>query len=61
VEKDMGIVVLVNAQSNIVAELSSFFWSRMLNVAAEVPPPVKKRTPVKKKKVVKKKPKKTNN
>ena len=61
VEKDMGIVVLVNAQSNIVAELSSFFWSRMLNVAAEVPPPVKKRTPAKKKKVVKKKPKKTNN
>lgn len=60
VEKDLGIVVLVNAQSNIVAELSSFFWSRMLDVAPQVAPPVKKRTAVKKKKVVKKTKKTTN-
>lgn len=60
VEKDLGIVVLVNAQSNVVAELASFFWSRMLNVPAETPPPVKKKTQTKKKKVVKKPVKRTH-
>lgn len=31
-DKDLGIVVLVNAQSNIVAELASDFWATMLDV-----------------------------
>lgn len=34
-DKDMGIVVLVNAQSNIVAELASEFWATMLDVSPQ--------------------------
>lgn len=30
-DKDLGIVVLVNAQSNVVAELASDFWATMLD------------------------------
>ncbi len=60
-EKGLGIVVLVNAQSNAVAELASYFWSEMLDTPAQAAPPVKKQ-PAKqnlqkssKKKAVKKK------
>lgn len=42
-DKDLGIVVLVNAQSNVVAELASEFWATMLDVAphSEAPKNVK--------------------
>lgn len=60
-EAGLGVAVLVNAQSNVVAELSSYFWAQMLDTPAQAAPAPVKRTgkkPVKKltKKAVKKKP-----
>ena len=45
-EKGLGIVVLLNAQSNLVAELSSYFWANMLDTQPQATP-----TPKRKKKV----------
>ncbi|WP_348729439.1 serine hydrolase domain-containing protein [Rheinheimera texasensis] len=65
----LGVAVLVNAQTNAVAELGSYFWHQMLDTPAQAVPvpakraskkPVKKltkktqKTPVKKKPVPKK-------
>jgi len=60
-ETGLGVAVLVNAQSNAVAELASYFWAQMLDTPAQAAPaPVKRssKKPVKKlaKKPVKKKP-----
>lgn len=61
----LGVAVLVNAQTNAVAELGSYFWHQMLDTPAQaVPVPAKKavKKPVKKltkktqKPAVKKKP-----
>jgi len=40
-DKDLGIVVLVNAQSNVVAELASEFWATMLDAKPQEPQPNK--------------------
>lgn len=59
-QKNVGIAILVNAQSNVVADLASEFWSTLLKTPAAVPLPAAK--PVKslkagaKKKVKAKKP-----
>ena len=36
-ERGLGIAILVNAQSNVVADLASEFWSTMLDTPASVP------------------------
>ncbi len=43
-EKGLGLVVLLNAQSNVVAELSSYFWATMLDTQPQVTPVRKKKT-----------------
>lgn len=70
ISSDLGLAILVNAQSNIVADLGSEFWSTMLDVPAQVAVPtkpstkksasnVKAKAKPKKKRVVKKSPPKT--
>jgi beta-lactamase class C len=36
-------VVLVNAQSNVVAELSSYFWATMLDTQPQATPAPKRK------------------
>ncbi|OBP15555.1 serine hydrolase [Rheinheimera sp. SA_1] len=47
-EKGLGLVVLLNAQSNLVAELSSYFWATMLDTQPQVTPPAKRKKKVRK-------------
>jgi beta-lactamase class C len=42
-EKGLGLVVLVNAQSNVVAELSSYFWATMLDTQPQATPAPKRK------------------
>jgi beta-lactamase class C len=36
-DKGIGLAVLLNGQSNLVAELSSYFWANMLDTKPQVP------------------------
>ena len=47
-EKGLGLVVLLNAQSNLVAELSSFFWATMLDTQPQITPVKKRKKKVRK-------------
>lgn len=47
-EKGLGLVVLLNAQSNLVAELSSYFWATMLDTQPQVTPAPKRKKKVRK-------------
>ncbi len=47
-EKGLGLVVLLNAQSNLVAELSSYFWATMLDTQPQATPAPKKKRKVRK-------------
>jgi beta-lactamase class C len=47
-EKGLGLVVLLNGQSNLVAELSSYFWATMLDTQPQVAPTPKRKKQVRK-------------
>jgi beta-lactamase class C len=55
-EAGLGIAVLVNAQSNAVAELASYFWAEMLDTPAQVAPVAPKKSSRKQVKKLTKKP-----
>jgi beta-lactamase class C len=54
----LGVVVLMNAQTNAVAELGSYFWHKMLDTPAQAVPPPPKKAPKKQVKKLTKKPQK---
>lgn len=57
-EAGLGVAVLVNAQTNAVAELGSFFWHKMLDTPAQAAPVPAKKAPKKQVKKLTKKPQK---
>lgn len=57
-EAGLGVAVLVNAQTNAVAELGSYFWHKMLDTPAQAAPVPAKKAPKKQVKKLTKKPQK---